>query len=160
MPVLVRAAASPIFTVPRVGTPSRKGTSSRAAGSPDGSHGAPAAPGGSDVVPDAPDGGLPGLVMSWTGGLALDQVLSAAARYGRHRAGENLPAWGEAGCAREDLPAWNGSGCAGGDAGARVGEPMVGPQADELGEEAMMAAIEDRGRVLPAAALGGHAIMT
>src|SRR6516164_3380784 len=43
-----------------------------------------------------PDDG-PGLVVNWTGGVTLDQVLSAMHRYQRHRAGLDLPAWGEAG---------------------------------------------------------------
>src|SRR5262245_49087488 len=164
MPIPAGHAVSPAFALPLAGTPSLKGASSLAGRAPDGHDVAPAAPGsdvapaapgsdvapampgGSDVASAAPDGGLPGLVVSWTGGLALDQVLSAAARYGRHRAGEDLPAGGE-------------SDRAGEGAGARMGEPAAGPQADELGEEAMMAAIEDRGRVLPVAALGGHAIM-
>src|SRR5262245_16849541 len=155
MPIPAGHAVSPALALPLAGTPSLKGASSLAGRAPDGhdvalaapgSDVAPAMPGGSDVASAAPDGGLPGLVVSWTGGLALDQVLSAAARYGRHRAGEDLPAWGE-------------SDCAGEGAGARMGEPAAGPQVDELGEEAMMAAIEDRGRVLPVAALGGHAIM-
>src|SRR5262249_24092338 len=111
-----------------------------------GSECAPGRPSGGAVGSWAPEGGLPGWGVGGPGGLGLDQVLSAAARHGRHRAGEDLPAWGE-------------SDCAGEGAGARMGEPAAGPQVDELGEEAMMAAIEDRGRVLPVAALGGHAIM-
>jgi Domain of unknown function (DUF222) len=92
-----------------------------------------------------PDDG-PGLVVSWTGGVTLDQVLSAAHRYQRHRAGLDLPAWGEAGHSGkpDDRPA---------------GDPGAGPPDDELGAEAVTAAHEDRGRVLSAAALGGHAIM-
>jgi hypothetical protein len=39
----------------------------------------------------------PGLVVSWTGGVSIDQVLSAVHRYQRHRAGLDLPAWGEVG---------------------------------------------------------------
>ena len=35
--------------------------------------------------------------MSFAGGVTLDQVLSAVHRYQRHRAGLDLPAWGEAG---------------------------------------------------------------
>ena len=92
-----------------------------------------------------PDDG-PGLVVSWTGGVTLDQVLSAMHRYQRHRAGLDLPAWGEAGHSGKpnDQPA---------------GDPYPGPHDDELGEEAVTAAREDRGYVMSAAALGGHAIM-
>ena len=84
--------------------------------------------------------------MNWTGGVTLDQVLSAMHRYQRHRAGLDLPAWGEAGHSGKpnDQPA---------------GDPYPGPHDDELGEEAVTAAREDRGYVMSAAALGGHAIM-
>jgi hypothetical protein len=95
---------------------------------------------------DGPADDGPGLVVSWTGGVCIDQVLSAARRYQRHWAGLDLPAWGEAGHAGKpiDQPS---------------GDPGAGPQDDELGEEAVTAAREDRGHVLSVAALGGHAIM-
>src|SRR5262245_35186639 len=95
---------------------------------------------------DGPADEGPGLVVSWTGGVTIGQVLSAADRYQRHRAGLDLPAWGEVGHAGQpdDPPA---------------GDPGPGPQDDELAEEAVRAAPEDRGRVLSVAALGGHAIM-
>jgi hypothetical protein len=95
---------------------------------------------------DGPADDGPGLVVSWTGGVSIDQVLSAVHRYQRHRAGVDLPAWGEAGHSGkpDDQPA---------------GDPGAGPQDDELGEEAVTAAHEDRGHVLSVAALGGHAIM-
>jgi Domain of unknown function (DUF222) len=85
-------------------------------------------------------------VVSWTGGVTFGQVLSAVDRYQRHRAGLDLPAWGEVGHTGkpEDPPA---------------GDPGPGPQDDELAEEAVGAAPEGRGRVLSVAALGGHAIM-
>ena len=78
--------------------------------------------------------------------MSIDQVLSAVHRYQRHRAGLDLPAWGEVGHSGKpnDQPA---------------GDPGAGPQDDELGEEAVTAAHEDRGHVLSVAALGGHAIM-
>ena len=74
----------------------------------------------------------PGLVVSWTGGVSIDQVLSAVHRYQRHRAGLDLPAWGEVGHSGrpDDQSA--------GDLGA-------GPQDDELDEEAATAAHEGRG---------------
>ena len=95
---------------------------------------------------DGPADDGPGLVVSWTGGVSIDQVLSAVHRYQRHRAGLDLPAWGEVGHSGRpnDQPA---------------GDPGAGPQDDELGEEAVTAAHEDRGHVLSVAALGGHAIM-
>ena len=95
---------------------------------------------------DGPADDGPGLVVSWTGGVSIDQVLSAAHRYQRHRAGLALPAWGEVGHSGtpNDQPA---------------GDPGAGAQDDELGEEAVTAAHEDRGHVLSVAALGGHAIM-
>jgi hypothetical protein len=95
---------------------------------------------------DSPAGEGPGLVVSWTGGVTIGQVLSAVDRYQRHRAGLDLPAWGEVGHAGkpDDPPA---------------GDPGPGPQDDELAEEAVRAAPEGRGRVLSVAALGGHAIM-
>ena len=95
---------------------------------------------------DGPADDGPGLVVSWTGGVSIDQVLSAVHRYQRHRAGLDLPAWGEVGHSGKpnDQPA---------------GDPGAGPQDDELGEEAVTAAHEDRGHVLSVAALGGHAIM-
>jgi hypothetical protein len=85
-------------------------------------------------------------VVSWTGGVTIGQVLSAVDRYQRHRAGLDLPAWGEVGHTGkpDDPPA---------------GDPRPGPQDDELAEEAVRAAPEGRGRVLSVAALGGHAIM-
>ena len=90
----------------------------------------------------------PGLVVSWTGGVTIDQVLSAVHRYQRHRAGLDLPAWGEAGHAGkpDDPPARDAA---------------EGPQDDGLGDEAAAAAPGDgdRGHVLSVAALGGHAIM-
>jgi hypothetical protein len=88
----------------------------------------------------------PGLVVSWTGGVTVDQVLSAVHRYQRHRAGLDLPAWGEAGHMGEpdDLSA---------------GGPGTGPQNDGSDEKAATSAPEGRGRVLSVAALGGHAIM-
>jgi len=95
---------------------------------------------------DAPADEGPGLVVSWTGGVTIGQVLSAVDRYQRHRAGLDLPAWGEVGHTGkpDDPPA---------------GDPGPGPQDDELAEETVRAAPEGRGRVLPVAALGGHAIM-
>jgi len=121
------------------GTPSATGTPS-AEGSPRVA-GAPTA-----AAPVPPDHEPGGLVVSWTAGVGIGQVLAAAHRYTRHRAGLDLPAWGELGCEgeREDRPA---------------GEPEAGPLDDTLGEEALLAATEDRGHVLPAAALGGHAVM-
>ena len=85
-------------------------------------------------------------MVSWTGGVTIGQVLSAVDRYQRHRAGLDLPAWGEVGHTGkpDDPPA---------------GDPGPGPQDDELAEEAVRAAPEGRGRVLSVAALGGHAIM-
>ena len=41
---------------------------------------------------DGPADDRPGLVVSWTGGVSIDQVLSAVHRYQRHRAGLDLPA--------------------------------------------------------------------
>jgi Domain of unknown function (DUF222) len=119
-----------------VGMPSAAG-SSRVAGAPPAA--APAAP----VAPDHEPGGL---VVSWTAGVGIGQVLAAAHRCTRHSAGLDLPAWGELRCEgeSEDRP---------------VGEPDADPLDDALGEEALSAAAEDRGRVLPAAALGGHAVM-
>jgi Domain of unknown function (DUF222) len=95
---------------------------------------------------EGPADGGPGLVVSWTGGVSIDQVLSAVHRYQRHRAGLDLPAWGEVGHSGKP-----------GDQSA--GDPGAGQHDDELGEEAATAAHEGRGRVLSAAALGGHAIM-
>ncbi|HXZ76741.1 MAG TPA: DUF222 domain-containing protein [Streptosporangiaceae bacterium] len=95
---------------------------------------------------DGPADDGPGLVVNWTGGVTIDQVLSAVQRYQRHRAGLDLPAWGEAGPTREpDEPPARGLGAAARD--------------DGLGEESATAAPEDGGRVLSVAALGGHAIM-
>jgi len=95
---------------------------------------------------DGPADDGPGLVVSWTGGVTIDQVLSAVHRYQRHRARLDLPAWGEAGHAGkpDDPPAR---------------DPGEGPQDDGLGDEAVTAAPGDRGHVLSVAALGGHAIM-
>ena len=98
------------------------------------------------LEPVPPDHEPGGLIVSWTGGVGIGQVLAAAHRHARHRAGLDLPAWGEVGTVRESE-------------GWPTGEPEAGPPDDELGEEALMAAAEGRGRVLPAAALGGHAIM-
>jgi hypothetical protein len=42
---------------------------------------------------DGPPDDGPGRVVSWTGGVTIDQVLSAVQRYQRHRAGLDLPAW-------------------------------------------------------------------
>ena len=97
-------------------------------------------------VDEGPADDGPGLVVSWTGGVSIDQVLSAVHRYQRHRASLDLPAWGEVGHSGkpDDLSA---------------GDPGAGPHDDELGEEAATAAHEGRGRVLSVAALGGHAIM-
>src|SRR5215831_17141914 len=95
---------------------------------------------------DGPAGEGPGLVVSWTGGVTIGQVLSAVDRYQRHRAGLDLPAWGEVGhTGKPDDPP--------------LCDRRPGPQDDELAEEAVRAAPEGRGRVLPVAALGGHAIM-
>jgi hypothetical protein len=117
-------AATPLPTVPVAGPPSAAATAAL-------------------VPPDDEPGGL---VVSWTGGVGLGPVLAAAHRHARHRAGLDLPAWGEAGSAGESE-------------GRPTGDPEAAPQDDELGEEALAAASEGRGRVLPAAALGGHAIM-
>src|SRR5215475_5468842 len=95
---------------------------------------------------DGPADEGPGLVVSWTGGVTIGQVLSAVDRYQRHRASLDLPAWGEVGhTGKPDDPP--------------LCDPGPGPQDDELAEEAVRAAPEGRGRVLPVAALGGHAIM-
>src|SRR5215471_3113887 len=95
---------------------------------------------------DGPADEGPGLVVSWTGGVTIGQVLSAVGRYQRHRAGLDLPAWGEVGhTGKPDDPP--------------LCDPGPGPQDDELAEEAVRAAPEGRGRVLSVAALGGHAIM-
>jgi hypothetical protein len=97
-------------------------------------------------VDEGPADDGPGLVVSWTGGVSIDQVLSAVHRYQRHQAGLDLPAWGEVGhSGKRD--------------GQSAGDPGAGPHDDELGEEAATAAHEGRGRVLSVAALGGHAIM-
>jgi hypothetical protein len=95
------------------------------------------------VPPDHQPGGL---VVSWTAGVGIGQVLAAARRYTRHRAGLDLPAWGELGCEEQGE-------------GSPSGEPEAGPLDDMAGGEALLAAAEDRGRVLPAAAIGGHAVM-
>src|SRR5215469_7613404 len=95
------------------------------------------------VPPDHEPGGL---VVSWTAGVGIEDVLAAASRYARHHAGLDFPAWGEL-------------GSAGGSDGQPADEPEASPQDDTLGEEALLAATEDRGHVLPAAALGGHAVM-
>jgi uncharacterized protein DUF222 len=97
-------------------------------------------------VDDGPADEGPGLVVSWTGGVTIGQVLSAVDRYQRHRAGLDLPAWGELGHAGkpDDPPAT---------------DPGPGPQDDGLAEGAVRAAPEGRERVLSVAALGGHAIM-
>jgi hypothetical protein len=87
-----------------------------------------------------------GLTVSWTGGLDIGQVLAAAHRHQLHRAGADLPAWRE------------GDGTGKGESRPAAG-PEVGPPGDELGEEAVRAALEGRGRVLTAAALGGHVVM-
>jgi len=95
---------------------------------------------------DGPADDGPGLVVSWTGGVTIDQVLSAVHRYQRHRAGLDLPAWGEAGhSGKLDEPP--------------AGDPETGPQDDGLGDEAVTAAPGGQGHVLSVAALGGHAIM-
>jgi Domain of unknown function (DUF222) len=89
------------------------------------------------------DVGCPsGLRMSWVADLTIDQVLAAARRHERHRAGQDLPAWGDVGCAGES-----------------EGRPVAGQEGDDLGEEALMATHEGRGRVLSVAELGGHAIV-
>src|SRR5215469_2551357 len=95
------------------------------------------------VPPDHEPGGL---VVSWTAGVGIEDVLAAASRYARHHAGLDFPAWGEL-------------GSAGGSDGQPADEPEASPQDDALGEEALLAATEDRGQVLSAAALGGHAVM-
>ncbi|HCU96416.1 MAG TPA: hypothetical protein DHU96_28350, partial [Actinobacteria bacterium] len=86
--------------------------------------------------------GAAGLAVSWTGDLPLGHILAAAHRYELHRAGMDLPAWGEPGCD------W-----------ASEGEPAAEPEADLLGEDALRAAQDGMGRVLPLGALAGHAIM-
>jgi Domain of unknown function (DUF222) len=103
-------------------------------------------PGGTPAAPVPADGEPGGLTVSWTGGLGIGQVLAAAHRHQLHRAGADLPAWGE-----ED-------GAGKGESQPAAG-PEVGPQGDELGEEAVRAALEGRGRVLTAATLGGHVVM-
>jgi hypothetical protein len=95
---------------------------------------------------DGPADDGPGLVVSWTGGVSIDQVLSAMHRYQRHRAGLDLPAWGEV-------------GHSGKPDGKSAGDPRAGPRDGGLGGEAATAAHQGRGRVLSVAALGGHAIM-
>ena len=95
---------------------------------------------------DGPPDDGPGLVVSFTGGVTLDQVLSAVHRYQRHQAGLDLPAWGEAGHSGKPND-------------QSAGDPGAGPQDNELGEEAVTAAHEDRGQALSVGALGGHAIM-
>jgi hypothetical protein len=103
-------------------------------------------PANDELADEGPPADGPGPVVSWAGGVTLDQVLSAVHRYQRHQAGLELPAWSEAGHSGKpgDQPA---------------GDPDARPQDDELGEEAAAAAHEDRGYVLSVAALGGHAIM-
>ena len=102
-----------------------------------------------DCTPAAPvpaDGGPGDLTVSWTGGLDIGQVLAAARRHQLHRA-----AWTSRPGAR---------GVVGGRAKSRpAAGPEAGPQGDELGEDAVRAALEGRGRVLTAAALGGHVVM-
>jgi Domain of unknown function (DUF222) len=117
--------------------------SSRSAGPSPVAGARPAAAAAGFVPPDDEPGGL---VVSWTGGVGIGPVLAASHRCARHRAGLDLPAWGEV-------------GSAGASEGRPVGEPEAGPQDDELGEEALRAATEGRGRVLSAAVLGSHAIM-
>jgi hypothetical protein len=95
-----------------------------------------------DASTPAPADDAPSLVVSWTAGVTIDQVLSAVHRCQRHRAGLDLPAWGEAG-----------------HAGQPDDEPAGDLADDGLGEEAAAAAHDGRGHVLSVAALGGHAIM-
>jgi uncharacterized protein DUF222 len=86
--------------------------------------------------------GPAGLAVTWTGGLAIEHVLAAAHRHELHRAGLDLPAWGEPGS----------------DWGSE-GQPVAGPEGDPLGEDAARAALDGTGRVLPLGALAGHALM-
>jgi hypothetical protein len=58
-----------------------------------------------------------------------------------------------------DIHTWGEAGQSGKPNDQPAGDPGAGPQDDELGEEAVTAAHEDRGHVLSVAALGGHAIM-
>jgi hypothetical protein len=81
-----------------------------------------------------------GLTVSWTGGLAIGDVLAAAQRYGLHRASLTLPAWPEADGTGDDLA-------------------VAGLAPSQDGDEAFQAAVAGRGRVLPAGALAGHAVM-
>ncbi len=86
--------------------------------------------------------GPAGLAVTWTGDLAIERVLAAAHRHELHRAGLELPAWGEPGSD------W-----------ASEGQPAAGPEGDPLGEDAARAALDGTGRVLPLGALAGHALM-
>jgi hypothetical protein len=70
---------------------------------------------------DGPADNGPGLVVSWTGGVSIDQVLSAVHRHQRHRAGLDLPAWGEV-------------GHSGKPDDQSAGDPGAGPQDGEFGE--------------------------
>src|SRR5215831_8430096 len=107
---------------------------------------ADAGPACAPATPPPPDDQPSGLIVTWGGGMTIEEVLAAARRYRRHRAGLDLPAWGQVGCAGERE-------------GPSADEPGPGPQLDEQGEDAVMAAFEGRGRVLTAAELGGHAVV-
>src|SRR5215831_3903084 len=135
-PSLHVASSSLTSLSPVTGTPLFEGSSLLAG----------AEPACAPAPPPPPDDQPGGLVVTWGGGITIEEVLAAARRYRRHHAGLDLPAWGEVGCAGESED-------------PSAGGPGPDPQLDEQGEDAVMAALEDRGRVLTASELGGHAIV-
>ena len=107
-------------------------------------------------VPEQSDLWSGGLTVAWNS-LDIGHVLAAAQRHEMHRAGLDLPAWGEVGAAWESGPVTGPEDAAHGDAvpGGDYGDE----HGDLHGEEELSAALDGRGRVLSAAALGGHMIM-
>ena len=95
------------------------------------------------IVPAGVSGGTGGLMFSWTDDLPLEDVLSAAQRLVRHRAGHNLPA--------TDAP---GPDAPGPDA---TGAEATGPEATSatLADEDLLG--EAEGQPLEA---GGHPVLS
>ena len=143
-----------------------------------------AGPAGKESLPDPSDSrpgdaaasASDGMGMCWAGDIAIEEVLAAADRLRRTRAGHDLPAWGEPARPAKAAPARLDTSCPAGDqptrnrdrqrrpsssqqAGHRsplIPPPQDSPDEDPLAEDELRAGEADAGPPMSGAEIAGH----